>query len=328
MTTQKIKLLHHITEFTNLTASTSNVAKIINQYFDAICYEPGVHYNPADTVLVVPQFNTNPWWQSFVNEGFKMIIDNVAEVPEIIVDLWIPTSDPRTLAHKPVPASAMVLQSPNFFRYEDALNWLQAGYDQYRPNRTSSYKALLLMNRRKKHRTQLIKKLGTQLDQCVWSYIEQGKQLNHADAPITPDINWQRYLNPNWFDQCCVSIVAESLAEPSVDRVPFVTEKTWKPVAMQHPFVVLGEPGTLQHLHSLGFETFENLWPEDYDTTQLTKQRIDQIVENVVQYDMAPLDQLTLQKIEHNRNHFFNREIIHQFVVDEIINPVLEYVSK
>lgn len=327
MTTQKIKLLHHIAEFTNLTGPTCNVTKIVNQYFDVVDYEPGVHYNPADTVLVVPQFNTNPWWQSFVNEGFKMIIDNVTEVPEIMSDFWIPTSDDRILAHKPVPASAMVLQSPNFFRYDDALNWLQAGYDQYRPQRKSLYKALLLMNRKKKHRTQLIKKLGTQLDQCVWSYLEQGKQLNHADVP-TSNIHWQRYLNADWFDQCCISIVAETLAEPPVNKVPFVTEKTWKAVAMQHPFVVLGEPGTLQHLHSLGFETFENLWSEDYDTTQSTKRRISQIVENVVQYDMAPLGQLTLQKIEHNRNHFFNREIIHQFVMDEIINPVLEYVSK
>ena len=327
MATQKIKLLHHITEFTNLTGPGSSVTSIINQYFDIISYEPGVHYNSADTVLVVPLFNTNPWWQSFVNEGFKMIIDNALEVPEAIFDFWIPTSNPRTLAHKPVPASAMVLQSPNFFRYHDALNWLQAGYDQYRPQRKSLYKALLLMNRKKKHRTRLIKKLGTQLDQCVWSYIEQGKQLDHADVPPS-DIYWQRYLNTDWFDQCCVSIVAESLTEPPVDRVPFVTEKTWKSVAMQHPFVVVGEPGTLQHLHSLGFETFENLWSEDYDTTQSTKRRIDQVVENVVQYDMAPLDQLTLQKIEHNRNHLFNREIIHQFIMDEIINPVLEYVSK
>ena len=327
MTTQKIKLLHHITEHTNLTTPASNVTKIVNQYFNVVSYEPGVHYNSADTVLVVPLFNTNPWWQSFVNEGFKMIIDNVTEVPEAIFDFWIPTSDDRILAHKPVPASAMVLQSPNFFRYHDALNWLQAGYDQYRPQRKSLYKALLLMNRKKKHRTRLIKKLGTQLDQCVWSYIEQGKQLDHADVPPS-DIYWQRYLNTDWFDQCCVSIVAESLTEPPVDRVPFVTEKTWKSVAMQHPFVVVGEPGTLQHLHSLGFETFENLWSEDYDTTQSTKRRIDQVVENVVQYNMAPLDQLTLQKIEHNRNHLFNREIIHQFIMDEIINPVLEYVSK
>ena len=327
MTTQKIKLLHHIAEFTNLTGPTSNVTKIVNQYFDVVDYEPGVHYNPADTVLVVPQFNTNPWWQSFVNEGFKMIIVNVTEVPEIMSNFWIPTSDDRILAHKPVPASAMVLQSPNFFRYDDALNWLQVGYDQYRPQRKSLYKALLLMNRKKEYRTQLIKKLGTQLDQCVWSYLEQGKQLNHADVPPS-NIHWHRYLNADWFDQCCISIVAETLAEPPVNRVPFVTEKTWKAVAMQHPFVVVGEPGTLQYLHSLGFETFENLWSEDYDTTQSTKQRIAQIVENVVQYDMAPLDQLTLQKIEHNRNHFFNREIIHQFVVDEIINPVLEYVSK
>jgi len=323
MTTTKIKLLHHPTEDTNLSSAANNLTKVVNQYFDVIYYEPGVHYNPADTVLVVRQYNIDPWWQPFVDKGFKMIIDNVTEVPEVMRDLWAPA----TPTPKPVPASAMVLQSPNFFRCEDPSKWLQSGYDQYKPQRKLLYKALLLMNCKKSHRTQLVKKLGTQLDQCVWSYVEQGKQLNHTDVSNTLN-SWDRYLNPDWFDQCCVSIVAESLAEPPVNRVPFITEKTWKPVAMQHPFMIVGEPGTLQHLHSLGFETFENLWPEDYDTTQSTSLRINQVVENLAQYNIAPLDQLTLQKLEHNRNHLFNRKIIHQLVLDEIINPVLEYVSK
>jgi hypothetical protein len=325
MTTQKIKLLHHFSENTNLSSPGNSLPKIVNQYFDVTYYEPDVHYTPADTVLVVPQFNANLWWQPFVDKGFKLIIDNVTEVPELIVDLWVSDCDPQT--SKPVPASAMVLQSPNFFRYEDALKWSQQGHDQYRPQRKSLYKALLLINRKKSHRTELVEKLGTQLDQCVWSYVEQDKQLNHNDLS-TSNIDWHRYLNPDWFDQCCVSIVAESLAEPPVDRAPFVTEKTWKSVAMQHPFMIVGEPGTLQHLHSLGFETFENLWSEDYDTTQLTSRRIDQVVQNVVHYNMAPLDQLTLQKIAHNRDHFFNPDIIHQGIVDEIINPMLEYASK
>lgn len=326
MTTQKIKLLHHSNENTNISSPVSGVTKIVDQFFDIIQYEPGTHYNPVDTVLIVPQFNTNLWWQQFVDQGFKMIIDNVTEVPEVMLNLWRPVTDTRTLTHKPVPASAMVLQSPNFFRYDDALNWLQQGYDQYQPNRQSTYKALVLMNRRRNHRTQLVEKLGTHLDRCVWSYVAQGKQLNHADISLSGD--WQRYLNPDWFDQCCFSIVAETLAEPPVDRVPFVTEKTWKSVAMQHPFMIVGEPGTLQYLHSLGFETFENLWSENYDTVQSTSHRIDQVVQNVVQYNMAPLDQLTVQKLEHNRSHFFNRAVIQQGVMDEIINPILEYVSK
>jgi hypothetical protein len=317
MTTQKIKLLYHSAECPNILAPDIEVTQIVRQYFDIINYEPGIRYNPLDTVLVVPQFNTNLWWQPFVDEGFKLIIDNLTEVPEIMADLW-----------RPIPASAMVLQSPNFFRFQDALNWSQQGYDQYKPNRQLTYKALLLINLRRDHRTQLVEKLGTQLDQCVWSYVAQGKQLNHTDVSIEPNTNWSRYLNPDWFDQCCFSIVAETLADLPVNRVPFVTEKTWKSVAMQHPFMIVGEPGTLQHLHSLGFETFENLWPESYDATQSTSHRVDQVVQNVVQYNMTPLDQLTVQKLEHNRNHFFDREIIHQFIIDEIINPVLEYVSK
>jgi hypothetical protein len=326
MTTQKIKLLYHSAEIPSILASAGNVIHIVDQYFDIINYEPGVHYNPLDTVLVVPQFNTNRGWQPFVDKGFKMIIDNLSEDPEMIANIWRPITDHRALTHKPVPASAMVLQSPNFFRYQDALNWLRQGYDQYQPRRQTIYKALLLINQTRAHRTQLVEKLGTQLDQCVWSYVTQGKQLNHADISLQKD--WQRYLNPDWFDQCCFSIVAETLANPPVNRVPFVTEKTWKSVAMLHPFMVVGEPGTLQHLHSLGFETFENLWSENYDTNLSTPHRINQVVQNVVQYDMAPLDQLTVQKLEHNRSHFFNRDLIQQGVIDELINPIFEYVSK
>jgi hypothetical protein len=316
----KIKLLYN-------SAEVCNVSLVICEtYFDLINYEPGVRYNPLDTVLLVPRLNTDLWWQPFVDQGFKMVIDNVIEAPELIYVHWRPITDGCMLTHKSIPASAMVLQSPNYFRCVEALNWLQQGYDQYQPNRQLLYKALLLMNCKKDFRTQLVEKLGTQLDQCVWSYIEQGKQLNHTDISLHAD--WQRYLNPDWFDQCCFSIVAETLATPPVNRVPFVTEKTWKPVAMQHPFMMVGEPNTLQHLHSLGFETFENLWSENYDTIQSTLDRIDQVVENVIQYNMTSFDQLTLQKLKHNHNHFFNRDIIQQIVIDEIINPIFEYASK
>ena len=80
-------------------------------------------------------------------------------------------------------------------------------------------------------------------------------------------------------------------------------------------------------MHRLGFETFENIWDESYDQMQDIKQRVAQVVANVVQYTKEPLDQITLQKIQHNHARFYDQTAITQAVVKHIINPIYEYVS-
>jgi len=45
----------------------------------------------------------------------------------------------------------------------------------------------------------------------------------------------------------------------------FVTEKTFRSIAHGKPFLINGDPGTLNYLKSLGFKTFEQWWDEEYD---------------------------------------------------------------
>lgn len=47
-----------------------------------------------------------------------------------------------------------------------------------------------------------------------------------------------------------------------------LTEKIFKPIAMKHPFVVLGPAGTLSALHDLGYKSYSPLINEEYDTIQ------------------------------------------------------------
>jgi hypothetical protein len=61
----------------------------------------------------------------------------------------------------------------------------------------------------------------------------------------------------------CFSIVTET--HFCNDRL-FVSEKLWKPILNAHPFVVVGTPGTLAYLRSLGFRTFDPMIDESYDT--------------------------------------------------------------
>jgi hypothetical protein len=225
-----------------------------------------------------------------------------------------------------VPDTAFVLNVPDYFWFSESVRRWNFGHHLYSPRPQYKYKALLPMSREKSHRTELLTQLSSQLDQCLWSYVEHG-HLMPNDVVGPPNV-WERYINTDWYDQCCFSIVAESLADPFVaDRVPFITEKTWKAVGMQHPFMIVGEPGTLEYMHRLGFETFENLWSESYDHTHDIKQRIAQVVENVVQYTKEPLDQLTLQKIQHNHARFYNQNLVAQGVLKQIIQPIIEYVN-
>jgi hypothetical protein len=45
----------------------------------------------------------------------------------------------------------------------------------------------------------------------------------------------------------------------------FVSEKTWRPIIAQRPFIVVSNRNFLNNLRKLGFQTFESIWSENYD---------------------------------------------------------------
>jgi len=57
------------------------------------------------------------------------------------------------------------------------------------------------------------------------------------------------------------------------DDVGWITEKCLKPLVGFHPFVVLGSPHTLSDLRQLGFQTFQSVFDESYDSIVEPKKR-------------------------------------------------------
>ena len=102
-------------------------------------------------------------------------------------------------------------------------------------------------------------------------------------------------------------LVTETVA---TGRRHHLTEKTFKPIAMGMPFIIVGTQGSLRYLRSYGFKTFGDLWDESYDDEPDDSKRIEKIA-NVLKM----LDELeehrqdvfdTAQEIvEHNWNHFY-----------------------
>lgn len=84
-----------------------------------------------------------------------------------------------------------------------------------------------------------------------------------------------------------IQVVNESLFHHDSHHM-FINEKTLKPIACLQPFIINGMPGSLAHLHELGFKTFSEWWDESYDTETDQIKRSDMIIDIVT--DLAKLD--------------------------------------
>lgn len=113
------------------------------------------------------------------------------------------------------------------------------------------------------------------------------------------------------FDESADSLlylVTETIANGSRHHL---TEKTFKPICLQMPFVIVGTQGSLAYLRSYGFKTFGDLWDESYDDEPNDQQRIKKIAELLKSLnDMTVEQRQELHRrardiVEHNYNHFY-----------------------
>ena len=98
---------------------------------------------------------------------------------------------------------------------------------------------------------------------------------------------------------------------------PLISEKTWLTIANKNPFVIAGERNTCKYLRSLGFETFDQMWPiPSYDNITNVKLRLDFVVEHVKHWLTGNFDKKWVeQSVEHNYMQFVKlaREIQNHF---------------
>ena len=140
---------------------------------------------------------------------------------------------------------------------------------------------------------------------------------------------WDRYINIDWYNKTQFSVVVETNMSMNVDGI-FITEKSMKPFALKHPFISLSCANTVKMLKQNGFESFDNLFDESYDSEKLHTDRINEVYNQVKSFSLFDIDydSLTKQKIEHNYNWFYNnQEVDRRFKLD-IINPILTFLNE
>jgi len=58
-----------------------------------------------------------------------------------------------------------------------------------------------------------------------------------------------------------------------------MTEKIYKAIAWQHPFVLVSTCGSLAYLKRMGFKTFSDFWDESYDSELNHTDRMNKIID-------------------------------------------------
>lgn len=120
---------------------------------------------------------------------------------------------------------------------------------------------------------------------------------------------------------CLLYLITETVAS---GKRWHLTEKSFKPICLKMPFILVGTQGSLEYLRSYGFKTFNSIWDESYDQCN-DYERISQIG-----LLLQELDSLTIKEkqemfyecipiIEHNFNHFYNGNF-EQLLWKEMLN--------
>ena len=112
------------------------------------------------------------------------------------------------------------------------------------------------------------------------------------------------------FDESAESLLYLVTETVATGRRHHLTEKTFKPIAMGMPFVIVGTRGSLEYLRSYGFRTFEGIWDESYDLEQddVRIARIASLLRGLDELPPAAKQDLFDQApevIQHNWNHFY-----------------------
>jgi hypothetical protein len=88
-----------------------------------------------------------------------------------------------------------------------------------------------------------------------------------------------RRIQDKVFLDSWVSVVSEASFADS-DQTIFLSEKIFKSIVCQHPFIVMGNKGSLKQLRKMGYKTFDGFIDESYDSLP-TFERYDAIIESI-----------------------------------------------
>ena len=114
----------------------------------------------------------------------------------------------------------------------------------------------------------------------------------------------------DFYPNILIDVVAESYTSGDT-FCP--TEKTFRPMLMKKPFIIMGPKNHLIYLRQMGFKTFYEFWDEDYDGYDPVSrfQCVVKLLDHIANKSKDELNHMycKMQSIlDHNYNLLINRE--------------------
>lgn len=170
--------------------------------------------------------------------------------------------------------------------------------------------------------TTTIDELLTTIDARLYPNIHNNKDI----LPLVLGDDWSGDLeitDYTFYENSYFSVITETLYYPHhavpnqnyIGQVPafiglFLTEKTYKPIAMKHPFILLAPAHSLKMLQERGYKTFSPFIDESYDEIENDTLRLQAVVEEVKRLAKSDLVEFTHQIkdiVEHNEEMLRNQ---------------------
>lgn len=131
--------------------------------------------------------------------------------------------------------------------------------------------------------------------------------------------NWVGISEYNFdlYRNTLISIVTETNFYTDIHSEPgrFLSEKTFKPIANCHPFIIVSVPNTLSLLRSIGYKTFSPWIDESYDLELDDSKRLKKIVQEIERIsklsnsEVKDLVNSLKPIVEHNLNVLLSKNI-------------------
>ena len=130
-----------------------------------------------------------------------------------------------------------------------------------------------------------------------------------------------------------ISVVLETVFD---DNRIHLTEKTLRPIACGHPFMLAAGPGALDYIRSYGFKTFAPWIDESYDQELDSLKRMEKIIISMKQIEnlQGQAREDCFREIksiaEFNKKHFFSDEFVDQIKneLKDNLNLAMQQVTK
>jgi len=143
--------------------------------------------------------------------------------------------------------------------------------------------------------------------------------LKQAVPTVLDEVNYNGAsadLSPYGYDALW-HVVTETMF---YDESLHLTEKIFKPIVSQRPFILLGAYKNLEYLKSYGFKTFDKWIDESYDNETDPTRRTEMIVselDKLSKRDISKQHKEMQEVLDYNYNHFYGK--FKEIIVDELL---------